>query len=127
MPGGARAVAMAGERRARILERLVGVAARGFETKRLCSVGADFTQLTGAGIMLMSGDISSGSVCSSNAVSALVEHLQFELGEGPCVDAYLHDRPILEPDLVDPVDVRWPAFTEPAVEAGVRAVFGFPM
>ena len=118
---------MAGERRARILELLVGVAARGFETKRLCTVGADVTKLTGAGIMLMSGDITSGSVCTSNAVSALVEQLQFELGEGPCVDAYLQGRPVLEPDLADPADVRWPAFTQPALEAGVRSVFGFPM
>src|SRR5690348_6157973 len=111
---------MAGDRRERILELLVGVTARGFETKRLCTVGADITKLTGAGIMLMSGDITSGSVCTSNAVSALVEQLQFELGEGPCVDAYRGDCPVLEPDLADPVEIRWPAFTEPAVPAGVR-------
>jgi hypothetical protein len=110
-----------------ILERLVGVGAQGFETTRLCAVGADITELTGAGLMLMSGDIARGSVCSSNAVSALVEELQFELGEGPCVDAYHHDRPVLEPDLATPSRVRWPAFTEPAVSAGVRAVFGFPV
>jgi len=116
---------MAGQRRLQILERLVG--GGGFETKRLCVVGADVTELTGAGIMLMSGDISSGSVCSSNPVSARIEQLQFDLGEGPCVDAYRHDRPVLEADLADPVRVRWPAFTEPALAAGVRAIFGFPM
>src|SRR4051794_11751017 len=118
---------MAGERRQRILERLDGIAARGFETKRLCIVSADITEMSGAGIMLMSGDITSGSVCSSNAVSALIEQLQFELGEGPCVDAYLDDRPVSEPNLVHPSRVRWPAFTEPAIGAGVRAVFGFPL
>jgi hypothetical protein len=118
---------VAGERRARILERLVGVASGGFETKRLCAVGAGITELTGAGIMLMSGDISRGSVCSSNGVSLLIEQLQFELGEGPCIDAYRDDLPVLEPDLADPARVRWPAFTEPAVAAGARAVFGFPM
>ena len=32
-----------------------------------------------------------------------------------------------EPDLADPVTRRWPAFTPPALEAGVRAVFGFPL
>src|SRR3954468_8686266 len=118
---------MAAERRLRVLERLVGVGADGFETKRLCLVGADVTRMSGAGIMLMSGDISSGSVCSSNAVSALVEQLQFELGEGPCVDAYHLERPVLEADLAEPGTLRWPAFTEPALDAGVRAVFGFPM
>jgi GAF domain-containing protein len=34
---------------------------------------------------------------------------------------------VLEPDLAEPVRFRWLAFTEPAVEAGVRAVFGFPL
>src|SRR5436190_10601241 len=116
---------MAGPRRLQILERLVAEGA--FETKRLCVVGANITKLTGAGIMLMSGDITSGSVCSSNEVSALIEQLQFDLGEGPCVDAYRDDRPVVEADLAAPRRVRWPAFTEPAVAAGVRAIFGFPM
>src|SRR6476646_7414757 len=112
---------MRGARRVRILERLTGVGARGFETKRLCTVGAEVTGLTGAGVMLMSGDIVGGSVCTSDAVSALVEQLQFELGEGPCVDAYNDGLPALEPDLATPLRVRWPAFTSPAVEAGARA------
>lgn len=83
--------------------------------------------MTGAGIMLMSGDVPRGSVCTTNDVSALVEELQYELGEGPCVDAYHLDRPVLEPDLVDPVTPRWLAFAGPAIDAGVRAIFGFPL
>jgi hypothetical protein len=77
--------------------------------------------------MLMSGERERGSVCSSNQVSALIEELQFTLGEGPCVDAYQQDRPVLEPDLADPTSSRWLAFTPPAVAAGAKAVFGFPM
>lgn len=34
---------------------------------------------------------------------------------------------MLEPDLAHPVAPRWSAFTPPAVEAGVRAIFGFPL
>jgi hypothetical protein len=34
---------------------------------------------------------------------------------------------VAEPDLADPVTRRWPAFTPPALQAGVRAVFGFPL
>jgi len=49
------------------------------------------------------------------------------LGEGPCVDAYNEDRPVLEPDLADAATPRWLAFTGPALDAGVRAVFGFPL
>jgi hypothetical protein len=43
------------------------------------------------------------------------------------VDAYQQDRVVAEPDLADPVTRRWVAFTPPALDAGVRAVFGFPM
>lgn len=118
---------MTGERRRRILDRLVGGGAPGLETKRLCEICAEVTGMSGAGIMLMSGDVPRGSVCTTNAVSALIEQLQYDLGEGPCVDAYNEDRAVLEPDLSRPEVPRWPAFTEPAVDAGVRAVFGFPL
>lgn len=118
---------MPGERRTRILAKLVQGRDGGLETGRLCEVCADVTRATGAGVMLMSGDLPRGSVCTSNQVSALIEELQYDLGEGPCVDAYQHDRPVLEPNLATPATSRWFAFTPPAVDAGVRAVFGFPM
>lgn len=117
---------MPGERRLRILTQLVGRGAFGLETKRLCEVCAEVTGMTGAGIMLMSGDIPGGAVCTTDKVSKLIEDLQFTLGEGPCVDAYNTDRPVLEPDLARP-GARWMAFTIPAIAAGVRAVFGFPL
>ena len=83
--------------------------------------------MSGAGVMLMSGDVPRGSLCATNEVSQLIEELQYTLGEGPCVDAYQQDRVVAEPDLADPATRRWIAFTPPALEAGVRAVFGFPL
>ena len=83
--------------------------------------------MTGAGIMLMSGDVPHGSLCTTDEVSTLIERLQYDLGEGPCVDAYQLDRPVLEPDLAEPATARWLAFAGPALTAGVRAVFGFPL
>lgn len=118
---------MVGGRRRRILGRLVDGGAPELETKRLCEVCGEVTGMNGAGLMLMSGDVPRGSVCTTNDVSALIEQLQYDLGEGPCVDAYQQDRPVLEPDLAHPLAPRWLAFTGPAVEAGVRAVFGFPL
>lgn len=118
---------MAGERRLRLLSRLVGADAGELETKRLCEVCADVTAMSGAGLMLMSGEVPRGSVCTSDAVSGVIEQLQYELGEGPCVDAYEQDRPVAEPDLAHPRRLRWPAFTGPALDAGARAVFGFPL
>ena len=83
--------------------------------------------MNGAGVMLMSGDIARGSLCTSDEVSRLVEELQYTLGEGPCIDAYQQDKVVAEPDLADPVTRRWPAFAPAALAAGVRAVFGFPL
>jgi hypothetical protein len=118
---------VAGERRLRILTRLVGPEDPDLRTRRLCEVAAEVTEMSGAGIMLMSGDVPQGSVCTTDDVSDLIEQLQYDLGEGPCVDAFHTDRPVLEPDLVDPQSPRWPAFSGPAIDAGVRAIFGFPL
>jgi hypothetical protein len=114
------------ERRLQILARIVDDDGR-IETRRLCEVCAEVTGVTGAGIMLMSGDVHRGSVCTTDDVSALIEQLQYELGEGPCVDAYHQDQPVSEPDLADAAVPRWMALTGPAVDAGARAVFGFPL
>jgi hypothetical protein len=115
-----------GERHLRILRRLVdGEDELG--TKRLCQGSAEITETSGAGIMLMTGDLPQGSVCTTNAVSDLIEQLQYTLGEGPCVDAFRTDRPVAEPDLAHPATARWLAFAPPAVEAGALAVFGFPL
>ena len=75
----------------------------------------------------MSKDRPGSSLGSSDDVSALMERLQFTLGEGPCLDAYHQDRAVVEPNLAAPEAVRWPAFTAPAIEAGALAVFGFPI
>ena len=93
----------------------------------LCAVCPQITGVSGAGIMLMSGDVPRGSVGTSDEVSGLIEELQYTLGEGPCVDAYQQDRVVAEPDLADPVTRRWVAFTPPVLRAGVRALFGFPL
>lgn len=117
---------MPGQRRQRILTQLAGDGVE-LGTQRLCRVSADITVMAGAGIMLMSGDAPRGSICTTNAVSDRLEQLQYELGEGPCVDAHNTYRPVLEPDLAEPAKPRWPAFSGPALDAGARAVFGFPL
>ena len=119
-------MAQAGERRLRILALLTGDEA-GAETNRLCRVSAEVTGMSGAGLMLLTGDVPSISLCTSDTVSARLAQLQFDLGEGPGIEASRLDRPVLEPDLADPETSRWPAFTGPALEAGARAVFGFPL
>jgi len=117
---------VAADRLHRILREL-SAEGSAWPASRLCAVCPRITGMNGAGVMLMSGDIPRGSLCASDGVSKLIEDLQYTLGEGPCVDAYQLDAVVAEPDLAGPAAGRWAAFTPPAVEAGVRAVFGFPL
>src|SRR6266702_7983141 len=117
---------MAGDRLHRILAAL-SAEEDAWSSARLCGACPGIVGVNGAGVMLMSGDIPRGSLCATDEVSQLIEELQYSLGEGPCVDAHHQDKVVAEPDLADPVTRRWPAFTPPALQAGVRAVFGFPL
>jgi GAF domain len=117
---------MQGSRLHRILAELSD-GGDSWSSARLCVACPGIVEVDGAGVMLMSGDIPRGSLCTSNEVSHLIEELQYTLGEGPCVDAHQQGRVVAEPDLAEPVTGRWLAFSPPAVQAGVRAVFGFPL
>ncbi len=117
---------MAGYRLGRILA-VLSAEEGAWSSARLCGACPGIVGVTGAGVMLMSGEVPRGSLSASDKVSHLIEELQYTLGEGPCVDAYRQDRVVAEPDLADPVTWRWPAFTPAALRAGVRAVFGFPL
>jgi hypothetical protein len=114
-------------RRLRILALLADRTSTELDSKRLCQVCAEVTAVSGAGIMLISPEMSRGTLWSSSSTGAAIEELQYTLGEGPCLDAYHQDRPVLEPDLADPAKSRWVGFAEAAVGAGVRAIFGFPV
>jgi hypothetical protein len=118
---------MPSERLLRILAQLNEATESPADPTRLCQVSTDVVGTTGAGIMVMSSASPGIAICSSNSVSSLIDELQFSLGEGPGLDAFHHTSPVLEPELSDPTPIRWPAFTPPAVAAGVRAIFGFPL
>ena len=92
---------------------------------RLCRACAGVLEVSGAGISVMSQS-HSGRVCVSNARMEALEELQYTLGEGPCQDAYISGVPTLIASL-DDTAARWPTFASEAVEAGIRAVFAFPL
>jgi hypothetical protein len=83
--------------------------------------------VTGVGLALMTDDGPAGIVAATDGAARELEELQFTLGEGPCVDASGTGRPVLQPDLAATAPLRWPAFAGGALEAGVRAVFAFPL
>jgi GAF domain-containing protein len=115
------------ERYFRLLSHLADVPSDDQWAQHLGALCAEVTGTSGAAIMILSGSLVSGSWCTTDATSRLIEDLQFTFGEGPCVEAHTLGRPVLEADLADPVSPRWPAFTPPVLAAGVRALFGFPI
>ncbi|MDO5752074.1 MAG: GAF and ANTAR domain-containing protein [Arthrobacter sp.] len=68
-----------------------------------------------------------GILAATDGPAGILEELQFTLGEGPCIDASVSRRPVLQPELGRTGYSRWPGFTAGALEAGVKAVFAFPL
>lgn len=95
---------------ARTLQRIVDLAV---ETIDGCE---------GAGLLIVSrGQILAGS-WSDEAVHA-IEQLEYEIGEGPCVDAILRVA-TFETDLRDRAS-RWPTFVAQALAAGFESILAF--
>ena len=67
------------------------------------------------------------TVCASDIEAERLDELQIDLGEGPCWDAMSSRSPIVEPDIQNALTARWPILTEAIRDAGLRAVFAFPL
>jgi hypothetical protein len=95
--------------------------------QHLCRTLTTDLAVIGAAVNLMSTAGSDGVLAASDDRSRDVDELQFATGEGPCHDAYASRRPVLTPDLRSVAHGRWPAYTSAASEAGLAAVFAFPL
>jgi GAF domain len=115
------------ERRRQIVTRVLDGVTTEFDLQRLCEICADVADVGGAGILLMSDHAPRRSAPTTNSVTALINELQVGFDEGPGADAHRFGRDVLEPDLDALPSGRWSAFQGPARDAGVRAVFGFPV
>ena len=116
------------DRVAEILAEVQGSAAEGGGlADRLVRVGRDAMDVTGVGLSLMTGSGPSAVVAATDGSARVIEELQFSLGEGPCVDSVKTGLPVLHPDLSQTASQLWPGFTTGALDAGVAAVFAFPL
>jgi len=100
------------------------------QPQRIAELCVQMLGVTGAGISLVSDTGHRGVICATDDVSRRIEELQVTLGEGPCIDTIRTGAPVLVSDLHDRDDVavwRWPTFMAAAADAGVRAVFAFPL
>lgn len=83
--------------------------------------------ITGAAVVLMTDGGPAGTVAATDGPAAVMEELQFAFGEGPCVDSSRTGRPVLQADLARSGPGRWPGFSAGALEAGIEAIFAFPL
>ena len=96
---------------AQVLQRIVDLAVETIE-------GCD-----GAGVLLVTHREIVAGAWSSDLVRD-IEMMEYEVGEGPCVDAILQ-RPTFESsDLRDEI-ARWPTFATRALEAGIESMLAF--
>ena len=73
-----------------------------------------------ASITLLGRNRSLSTVASSNDLISAADSLQYELNEGPCLDAVWTDGLFVVPDLV--ADGRWPRWAPRAAELGITAI-----
>jgi hypothetical protein len=62
---------------------------------------------------------------ATSDVVAAVDRVQYETGQGPCLQAIQDHRTIRLPDMA--AEVRWPAFTGRAVELGIQGMLSFQL
>lgn len=65
-------------------------------------------------------------MAASNHSGKMLELLQIQNDEGPCLDCLSTGTPVVNADLAHAAD-RWPVFAPRAIEAGFQSVHAFPM
>jgi hypothetical protein len=96
------------------LDRVCGATSRG-----LAVAGSAVTVMADGGHAAVAG-------CSSPRMRALAT-LEFDLGEGPCREAFASGRPVLVADLSGVGAGSWPGFAVAAGGLGVGATYAFPL
>jgi len=83
--------------------------------------------VTGAAVSTLGDVLGVQTVAATDRVAARMDEIQFDLGEGPCWDAFRLRRPVLLSDLRRDLGGAWPIFAEAAWTEGVCALFAFPL
>lgn len=93
---------------------------------RLCQRFVKVMDVTAAGAVVTDRRGRLQVAAASTETAAALETLQVQRWQGPCVDAYRGGRRVAVPDLHG-VRGRWPVFAARALQAGLAAVWAFPM
>ncbi|TFC24386.1 ANTAR domain-containing protein [Cryobacterium sp. MDB1-18-2] len=97
------------------------------EPTDLCSPFIDELDVTGVSIAVFGPRGGQSTLCSSDAVAARIDELQFDLGEGPQWATLRTGTPTLVPDVLTGTHDSWPIFAASIGSLDVGALFAFPL
>lgn len=92
----------------------------------LAGACVDLVDVTAAGLMLVDASGRLRVMASSSERSRMLELLEIQNDEGPCLDCYRGGESVLVEDLAAE-NGRWPRFSEEATRVGFGAVYALPM
>lgn len=84
------------------------------------------SEATAVGLMLADQEGELRFMAASDESVEMLELLQLQAQEGPCLDCYVTGERVVDADLSTALD-RWPVFATASLEAGYAAVHAFPM
>jgi hypothetical protein len=92
----------------------------------LAGACVELLDVTAAGLMLADPAGRLRVMASSSERSRLLELLEIQNDEGPCLDCYRNGHAVVVGDLSG-LDARWPTFSAEAARVGFGAVYALPM
>jgi GAF domain-containing protein len=95
--------------------------------QRVCRAAGSSLSLAGAVVQLVTGAREPVVLASSDESSRRIGNVAFEVGQGPCFDAFTLARPVLVPDLMGEGQARWPGYVSAVSESGVAATYTVPL
>ena len=87
---------------------------------------AELTDISAVGLLLADAHGQLQFMAASDEATRLLELFQIQIREGPCLDAYATQTPVVNADLRTAGD-RWPAFAPRATAVGFRSVHALPL
>ena len=97
--------------------------------RSICQACVADVDVDGAALSLLTASASRELLSATDPTAAVLEDLQYTLGEGACIDAASSGRPVLVPDVHDHgLTSRWPVFAAAVAEqTDAQALFALPL
>ena len=93
----------------------------------LCREAARSLSVAGVTLTLAEGRELTQPIASSDALACELQTLQFDLGEGPCLEALETGRLLQVRDLARDGLARWPAYARAVLDRDVAGTSSFPL